>query len=114
MSIFTFIVHFFSQEIIAIVSGKEIIESIKLLNILVFTLILIPLGGFFTQYFVMINQSKVVTKVTLYTVLFNFSVFFPFIHFFDFYGIGYTIVCTQIFQVIINLVFKYKGTNNVK
>ena len=54
---------------------KEIIESIKLLNILVFTLILIPLGGFFTQYFVIINQSKVVTKVTLYTVLFNFSIF---------------------------------------
>lgn len=62
----------------------------------------------------MINHSRMVTKVTLYTVLFNFSVFFPFIHFFDFYGIGYTIVCTQIFQVITNLVLKYKGKNYAK
>lgn len=114
MTIFAFLIFIFNEKIILIVSGKKIIESIELLNILLFTLILIPLGGFFTQYFVMINQSKLVTKVTLYTVLFNFIVFFPFIYIFDFYGIGYTIVATQIFQVITNLVLKYKSKNYAK
>lgn len=109
MSMFASLVYLFSQEIVMIVSGETIIESIKLLNILALTLILIPLGGFFTQYFVMINKSRLVTKVTLYTVLFNFIVFFPFIHFFDFYGIGYTIVFTQIFQVSINFALKNKS-----
>lgn len=114
MIIFAFLTFLFSEKIVLIVSGERIIESIKLLNILIFTLILIPLGGFFTQYFVMINQSKVVTTVTFYTVIFNFLVFFPFIYFFDFYGIGYTVVCTQIFQVIINFILKNKGSNFVK
>ena len=62
-----------------------------------------PLGGLFTQSFVTQQKFSLVTKVTLFTTIFNFILVFVMIYFFDFYGLAVSVVFVQIFQTILNL-----------
>ena len=101
----------FSHEIITLVSGKSIEESEFILKILAITVILFPLGGFFTQNLIIQKENSYVTKITLFTMGLNmFSVFFL-IKLFGAYGLAYTVIIVQIFQVLYNtkIFFKLKG-----
>ena len=84
-------------------AGKQIQESIDILKILAVTILLFPLGGLFTQSFVTQQKFSLVTKVTLFTTIFNFILVFVMIYFFDFYGLAVSVVFVQIFQTILNL-----------
>lgn len=103
MSFIIIPLEYFAKDIIYIISGSYIEESIQILKILLITLLLRPLGSFFTQYFVIVNRNNTVLKVTIVTMIINFIVVFPMIYVFDFYGLAYTVLAVQVSQVIINL-----------
>lgn len=91
--------------LIYIVSGKNISESTQILKILAITALLIPIGAMFTESFVIQDLNKYVTKATVYTSVFNLIIIFPFIHYFGIYGLAFTVLLVQIFQVMINLYY---------
>lgn len=99
----------FSDTIIYILSGSFNNDSIIVLRILAITVLLIPLGGLFTQNFVLRDKSKYVTRTTIYTCLFNLSLVFILIDKFGVLGLAITVLSVQSFQVIINSLFLHRA-----
>jgi PST family polysaccharide transporter len=82
-------------------SGKE--ASILLLQILAIVVVLEPLGSFFTTFLVIKDQSKIVAKVTFYTMIVNLILIFPAIYLYQATGLVVVMVITQMFQVAMNI-----------
>jgi len=82
-------------------SGKE--ASVLVLKILALTIIVEPLGSFFTSYLVIKNQNKTVSKITFFTMLVNFIVVVPLILLFEAVGMAMTKLVVESFQVAMNI-----------
>jgi PST family polysaccharide transporter len=99
ISIFVFI---FASDLMYLLSGKDIIQSIIVLKILSISIVLSPLGSIFTENFITQKKSIYVTKATVYTAIFNLVLVYPFLYFYNIYGLAILTVLVQIFQVLIN------------
>lgn len=88
--------------IIYMLSNEYITESIELLQIMVFVIVLIPLGGMFSQSFVTQKHNALVTKVTVITMIVNLLLVFPLITYYDAYGLALTILMVQFIHLLIN------------
>ena len=95
---------FFSAELLISLlfgSGKE--SSVLVLKILALTIIVEPLGSFFTSYLVIKNQNKTVSKITFFTMLVNFIFVVPLILLFEAVGMAMTKLIVESFQVAMNI-----------
>lgn len=81
--------------------GKE--EAIFLLQILAISLMLEPLGSFFTSYLVIKSQSNIVAKVAFYTMIVNLIFIVPAIYFFNVIGVVVVKFIVVSFHTLINL-----------
>jgi len=100
-----------SPYIVYVLTGGKNELSIALMRILSLALILIPLGGLFTQSFVTQNKHSLVTTVTIATTLVNFILIFLLTPLYGAYGMAYSVFLVQLFQIVINLFYlsKLKG-----
>ncbi|HFU76192.1 MAG TPA: flippase, partial [Arcobacter sp.] len=89
--------------IVKFLSGEYIQESIILLEIMAIVIVLMPLGGLFSQSFVTQKENYLVTRITVLTMIFNMLLVFPLIEYFGVYGLAYTIVIVQIMHFMINI-----------
>jgi len=101
-----------SPYIVYILTGEKNELSIALMRILSLALILIPLGGLFTQSFVTQNKHSLVTLVTLKTTVVNFILIFLLTPLYGAYGMAASVCIVQLFQVIINLFYLSKLRGN--
>jgi len=101
VSILTFISASF---IIPFIFGPNNEESIVILHILAIVILIEPLGGFFTPYLVIKNKSKLVSKITFYTMILNLIIILPLIYFYQARGMAITIIIVQSFQVYLNII----------
>ena len=103
-SIFTFM---FSSEFINIVAGKIVIESVNVLKILSFA-ILFAVGSFYSVLLIIKSEGKVLSKITLITMVVNLILVFPSIYFFGIYGLAWQFVLVQIVQSILQVKYNYE------
>jgi len=89
--------------LITLLFGANHEESILVLQILSITIMIEPLGGFFTPYLVIKNQTKTVAKITFQTMLMNFVVVVPLIYIFQAKGMAIAKVIVEGFQVLLNI-----------
>jgi PST family polysaccharide transporter len=108
MGTFALIAFLFSDKITHIVTGNYNKITINLLKILAFTIVLIPLGGFFTQNFIILKKNHLVSKVTFLTTIFNILSVILLTILYGVYGTAITVLIVQIFQVFINIFYLYK------
>lgn len=92
-----------AEFIITLLFGPNNQESILLLRILAIAFMVEPLGGFFTTFLVIKNETKTVSKITFYTMIINFLFIFPLIILFQ--GLGFVInkLIVECFQVMLNI-----------
>ncbi len=101
-SVFLFAISGFAIELLF---GEGHERSILVLRILAISLLLEPLGGFFTPYLAIKSQYKEISKITFSTMLVNFILVFPMIYFYEEMGLAYMFFILSIVQVYLN--FKY-------
>jgi len=93
-------------------SGKE--SSVLVLKILALTIIVEPLGSFFTSYLVIKNQNKTVSKITFLTMLVNFVFVIPLILLFEAVGMAMTKLIVESFQVAMNIKYNKELVSKTK
>jgi PST family polysaccharide transporter len=115
MILFSFIIYMFSNKLVYLVSGSVIEETVIVLKILAFAVVLFPMGSLFTESFVSQNKNSYVTKVTIYTSIVNLILVFPLVYMHGIYGLAFTVVIVQIFQFVLNYFYflKLKRINNI-
>lgn len=93
-----------AEPLIYFLFGPTNEESILLLRVLALAMVVEPLGGFFTTYLVIKNQTKTIAKITFYTMVINFLFIFPLIVLFQ--GLGFVIskLIVESFQVMLNII----------
>jgi len=94
---------FIAEPLIEILFGADKQESIFMLKILSLLIMIEPLGGFFTPYLVIKNQTKVVSKITFFTMLVNFVFIIPLVVLFQGLGFVITRLIVEAFQVTLNV-----------
>lgn len=82
-------------------AGNE--GSIVILQILAISIAISPLGGFFTPYLVIKNQTKDVSKITFYTAIANFIMVVPLIYYYDAIGMALSLLFTSIYMLFMNV-----------
>jgi PST family polysaccharide transporter len=102
MLIIALIVSFLSSYIIWLLSSEYIEVSINVLSMLIFVVVLYPLGALFTQSFITQKKNYLVIRITLLTMLFNVVLIFPLIQLYGVYGVVITVLSVQIFHLILN------------
>lgn len=103
MSLVSLGIYFLAPWIVEMLVGREVSEIVEILRILAITIIFFPLGGFFTQSFITLKASFLITKATIYTAIINLLLVFPLVYFYNIYGLALVVILVQIFQVYINL-----------
>ncbi len=92
-----------AEYVITFVFGENHDESILILKVLALTILVEPLGAFFTTYLVIKDQAKLVSKITFFTMIVNFILILPLLFFFQALGMAITKVIVESFQVFMNL-----------
>jgi len=92
-----------SSTFITLIFGPNHENSIIVLKILALSIIVEPLGGFFTSYLVIKNQTKTISKITFQTMLLNFIFIIPMIYIFQAKGMAITKIIVEGFQVFLNI-----------
>ena len=100
MSLLTFA---FSDIIIHILFGDAAKESSTILKLLAISILVEPLGGFFTSYLAIKNKYKTITKITFITMLTNFIFVIPLIVLFQGVGLAIARILTESVQVFLNI-----------
>lgn len=99
LSIFTY---FFSSDLIELLSGKVVIESVKVLEIFSFALVF-AVGTFFTILLVIKSEGKVLSKITFISMIANLILVTPAIYFFGIYGLAYQVLIVQIIHATLQI-----------
>jgi len=102
LSIISLFLMSLSEFIIRLLFGDGHENSILILQILSLVLLFRPFGQLFVNYLILKNQSKVVSKITIYTMVFNMILIFPMLYYLNEIGLALTVLLVQIFQVIFN------------
>jgi len=98
----------FAPLIVNLLSGEKIEESTLVLRYMAITVLLLPLGGLFTQAFAVQNQNKYIYKVTIYTMLVNILLVFLLIKLYGAVGLAINVILVQIFHLILNSFYFFK------
>jgi PST family polysaccharide transporter len=88
---------------IELMFGEGHEKSILVLQILAISLILEPLGGFFTGYLAIKSQYKTIRKITFITMILNFIIIIPMIMLYEEIGVALAFLLLSIVQVYLNL-----------
>ena len=98
----TFVVNIFSIDIINLITGKVVIESVEVLKILSLSLIF-GIGSLYSSFLVIKAEGKVLSKITFLSMLINVILVYPSISIFGIYGLAYQFVIVQFFQAVLQL-----------
>jgi polysaccharide transporter, PST family len=99
----TFLLFIFSDLFINILFGKNHDESVIILQLLALTLLVEPLGGFFTALLVIKNEKREIVSITFKTMILNFILIFPTIFLFQAMGMAITKLLVESYQVFLNI-----------
>jgi len=102
LSVVSIVLFLFSSLIIDLMYGAGHETSILVLQILSLSIIVVPLGGFFTQYLIIQAKKKEVLHITFKTMLLNFIYVTPLILLFDAVGLAIAVVLIGFTQVYLN------------
>ncbi len=91
-----------SNLIITTIFGNVSQDSITILRMLAVSIVVEPLGGFFTSYLAIRNQYKTITSITFRTMLVNYIFALPLMLIFQGVGLAVSRVLTESFQVYLN------------
>ena len=110
--ILSILTYTFSQELIQLISGHVMLESITVLQILSISIVF-ALGGFYSILLVVKSEGKVLAKITTKSMVLNVVLLYPSIYFFGIIGLAFQFVIVQIFQATLQLKYNkeifYKG-----
>ncbi len=96
------LVLFSSSLLVKLVAGNELQESINVLKILSFTIVMSPLCGFLTQYLVIIGKSRISLKIVAFAAVINILLAYFLISNYGIIGLGFNNV---IIQVLLTLAY---------
>jgi len=100
--LFSLITYMNSSYIVRLVSGNQLVESIAVLEILVFA-IPFAIGSFYSTLLVIKSEDKILLKITFISMLVNLVLVFPSIYLFGIYGLAWQFVIVQIIQYILQI-----------
>lgn len=92
----------FSTELIQLISGGIVPESIIVLQILSIAIVF-ALGGFYSILLVVKSESKLLSKITAKSMVLNLLLLYPSIYFFGIIGLAFQFVIVQIFQTFLQI-----------
>jgi PST family polysaccharide transporter len=100
--------------IISLLFGEGHTISVVILKIMSLILLFRPFGQIFTNYLVINKKNKLISKITLQTMLFNIVIALPLIFIYQEIGLAFAVLLVQIFQVylMIHKTNIIKGLNN--
>ena len=99
---FSLLIFLTSEYIIRFLDGVGNYDSIIVLRILCFALILYPFGGLYTQCFIVQDRKAIVLKVTILTTIVNAVLVSMLIPLFGVYGLATSVCLVQLFQLGLN------------
>ncbi len=99
---FAFFSYIFSQELIQLVSGEIIPESVKVLKILSLAIVF-AIGGFYTSLLIIKGEGKTLSKITFICMIVNLVLVYPSIYLFDIYGLAALFLFVQLLQALLQL-----------
>jgi PST family polysaccharide transporter len=97
-----FLTFAFSDIMIHTMFGNAAQESSTILKLLAISILVEPLGGFFTSYLAIKNQYKTITKITFTTMLSNYLFALPLMIAFHGVGLAVSRILTESVQVYLN------------
>jgi len=100
--VLSILTYFFSTELIQLVSGSTVSESITVLQILSIAIVF-ALGGFYSILLVVKSESKLLLKITAKSMILNIVLLYPSIYFFGIIGLAFQFVIVQIFQTFLQI-----------
>ena len=99
VTVFTFL---FSEKLIYLLKGEVVPETLEILRILLWT-IMLSLGGYFSQLLIIKSKDAVLSKITISTAVFNVLFLYPSIELFGVMGMAYLFVIVAIFHLLLQL-----------
>jgi PST family polysaccharide transporter len=99
VALFTFI---FSKDLVSLVAGKNVIESVHVLHILSLSLVF-AIGGFYTPLLVIKSEEKILARVTFFTLIVNLVLVFPSIYWFGYIGLAFQFLIVQVIHALLQL-----------
>jgi len=105
MSIVALVVTLWASNIVQLLSGKEMVVTTELLQIMSLAVILFPIGGLFSQSFVTQQQPVYVTKSTFWTLLVNLILVGTLIPLYGVYGLASAMILVQLFHFYLNYLY---------
>lgn len=100
--LFSSLTFIFSSNLINIVAGKMVIESVEVLRILSFAIIF-AIGSFYSTLLVIKEEGKILSKITLISMFINLILVFPLIYWFGIYGLAWQFVIIQALQSMMQI-----------
>lgn len=101
--IFIALLYFFADKVVQLISGEENFAVVSILMIISISILTSPLGTFFTQMFIIKNETKLFLKVVQFTFITNMMLVLPMIYFFEALGLAYTVLISQFVHMFFNL-----------
>jgi PST family polysaccharide transporter len=113
LALITFV---FSNDIVKLISGSYIPNVNEILRIFAVTLVF-SIGSFCSPLLVIKSESKIVAKITIYSMILNLVLLFPAIYLGGAVGLAFTYLLVQLFQAALQLIHNpeiYKRTSLIK
>ena len=101
--IFIALLYFFGDKVVQLISGEENFAVVSILMIISISILTSPLGTFFTQMFIIKNETKLFLRVVQFTFITNMILVLPMIYFFEALGLAYTVLISQFVHMFFNL-----------
>jgi len=101
--IFIVLLYFFGDKVVQLISGEKNFAVVSILMIISISILTSPLGTFFTQMFIIKNETKLFLKVVQFTFITNMMLVLPMIYFFEALGLAYTVLISQFVHMFFNL-----------
>jgi len=102
LALLAVITYCFSQELVGLISGKQIIESENILRILAISIVF-AIGSFFTPLLVIKGEGKTLSKITFISMIINLIFVYPAIYFEGIYGLTLLFLLVQIIQATLQI-----------
>jgi len=102
LALLAIILFVFSNQIVTLISGESVKESVSVLKILSIA-ILFAVGGFYSSLLVLKLKSKDLFKVTLFTSIVNVILIYPSIHFGGINGLAFQVLIVQMIHCCLQI-----------
>ncbi len=107
----------FSHLAILLAYGKEYLQAVNVLRILSFLLLIFPLTGIYSSYFISLGKPRLITKLLVVSTIINIILNYLFITYFlqygelfAIYGSGIAMLISQVFYLVGLVWYKKKMT----